>query len=148
MKRNSRKLVLALTTAVVLGAITASAQVYKYYSPGTVWTVTCIRIKPGMDQAYLNYLDSQFKRESDAMVKAGYMKSYKILRTMDDDSSWNMLILREYKNLASIEADTEKADELSRQVAGDDKVQMAGYEDRAKIREVMGTKTARELILK
>jgi hypothetical protein len=59
-----------------------------------------------------------------------------------------LLILREYKNLAAMEADTEKSDALSLQVAGNDNVQMQGYEDRSKIREVLATKTARELMLK
>lgn len=148
MKRFSRKLALAIFAGALMLAITATAQVYKYYSPGSVWTVTTIRIKSGMDQAYLAYLDTEFKKESDAQVKAGYMKSYKILRTLDDDASWNLLILREYKSLAAMEADTEKSDALSQQVVGNDQTQMQGYEDRSKIREVLSTKTARELILK
>ena len=148
MKRFSRKLALAIFAGALVLAITATAQVYKYYSPGTIWTVTTIRVKPGMDQAYLAYLDSDFKKESDAQVKAGYMKSYKILRTMDDDSSWNFLVLREYKSLAALEADAEKSDALALQTSGNDDVQMKGYEDRSKIREVLATKTARELMLK
>ena len=148
MKRFSRKLALAVFAGALVLAITATAQVYKYYSPGTIWTVTTIRVKPGMDQAYLSYLDSDFKRESDAQVKAGYMKSYKILRTMDDDSSWNFLVLREYKSLAALEADAEKSDALALQTSGNDDMQMKGYEDRSKIREVLATKTARELMLK
>ena len=148
MKRFSRKLALAIFAGALMLAITATAQVYKYYSPGSVWTVTTIRIKSGMDQAYLSYLDGEFKKESDAQIKAGYMKSYKILRTVDDDSSWNLLILREYKSLAAMEADTEKADALSQQVVGSDTTQMQGYENRSKIREVLATKTARELMLK
>jgi|ERR1043165_282467 hypothetical protein len=148
MKRFSRKLALAIFAGALVLAITATAQVYKYYSPGTIWTVTTIRVKPGMDQAYLSYLDSDFKRESDAQVKAGYMKSYKILRTMDDDSSWNFLVLREYKSLAALEADAEKSDALALQTSGNDDMQMKGYEDRSKIREVLATKTARELMLK
>ena len=76
------------------------------------------------------------------------MKSYKILRTLDDDASWNLLILREYKSLAAMEADTEKADALALQTSGNDDVQMKGYEDRSKIREVLATKNARELMLK
>ncbi len=148
MKRSSRKLALAIFAAALILAVTATAQVYKYYSPGSVWTVTTIRIKSGMDQAYIGYLDTEFKKESDAQVKAGYMKSYKILRTLDDDSSWNLLILREYKSLAAMEADTEKSDALSQQVVGNDQTQMRGYEDRSKIREVLATKTARELMLK
>lgn len=148
MKRFSRKLALAIFAGALVLAITATAQVYKYYSPGTIWTVTTVRVKPGMDQSYLVYLDTDFKKESDAQVKAGYMKSYKILRTLDDDSSWNFLILREYKSLAAMEADTEKSDALALQTSGNDDVQMKGYEDRSKFREVLATKTARELMLK
>jgi hypothetical protein len=148
LKRISKKMALAVLSGVLGLTVTATAQVYKYYRPGSVWTVTTIRMKPGMDQAYLRYLDTQFKEEQDAQVKAGYMKSYKILRTLDDDASWNLLILREYKSLAAMEADTEKADALSIQIVGSDNVQMAGYEDRSKIREVLATKTARELVLK
>lgn len=74
----------------------------------------------------------------------------KIPRTLDDDeSSWNLLILREYKSLAQMEADEEKSDALSRQALGvDDQKEMQGYEDRSKIREILSTRTARELILK
>src|ERR1044072_4501580 len=148
MKRISGKMLVAVCAAALVLGVTATAQVYKYYSPGTVWTVTTIRMKSGMDQAYLAYLDGQFKKESDAQVKAGYMKSYKILRTLDDDSSWNVLILREYKSLAAMEADAEKSSALAMETSGNDDTQMKGYEDRSKIREVLATKTARELMLK
>ena len=47
----------------------------------------------------MQYLDGQFKKGEDAQVKAGFQKSYKILRTMDDGGAWNMLILREYASL-------------------------------------------------
>ena len=125
------------------------AQVHKYYSNGSVWTVTAVQMKAGMDQAYLEYLDGMFKKASDAQVKGGFMKSYKILRTMDDDANgWNLLILREYVSLASMEANEEKSDALAAQVMGNDQAQMQGYTDRSKIREVMWTRTAREFMLK
>jgi len=148
MKRVNSKLVLALVVTLAALAVTVAAQVHRYYTPGTVWTVTTIRIKSGMDQAYFQYLDGEFKRESEAQVSGGFMKSYKVLRTMDDDQSWNLLILREYKSMASLEADEERSDALSQRVAGNDQTQMQGYEDRSKIREVLGTKMARELVLK
>ena len=140
----------AVAAGVLLLAISAFAQVYRFYSPGSIWTVTTIRIKAGMDPAYLQYLDGQLKKDSDSQIKAGYMKSYKILRTLDDvQSSWNMLILREYKSLAQMEADEEKSDKLSRETMHeDDEKQMKGYEDRSKVREVLATRTTRELILK
>ena len=103
-------LVVALAAAVATPLI---GQVHKYFTPGTVWTVTMIKIAPGMDQMYMQYLDGQFKKTEDAQVKAGFEKSYKILRTMDDGGAWNLLILREYASLAAIEANEEKADALN-----------------------------------
>jgi len=140
----------ALLAGALAAAVTATvvAQVHKYYTPGTVWTVTMIKVASGMDQMYLQYLDGQFKKGEDAQVKAGLQKSYKILRTMDDGGAWNMLILREYASLASLEANEEKSDALAQQTEGTDQAQMQGYQDRSKYREVVGTKYARELILK
>lgn len=142
------KTLLLLGTLATITAAPAAAQVYKYYSPGTVWTVTMVRIAPGMDQMYMEYLDGQFKKSEDAQVKAGYQKSYKILRTLDDGGEWNLLILREYPSLAAMEANVEKSDALLQQTEGGDQVQIQGYQDRSKYREVVGTKYAREVILK
>ena len=66
------------------------------------------------------------QKGEDAQVKAGFQKSYKILRTMDDGGAWNMLILREYANLAALEANVEKADALLQQTEGSDQVPDAG----------------------
>ena len=142
------KTVLLLGTLAATAATPARAQVHKYYTPGTVWTITTIRIAPGMDQMYMQYLDGQFKKSEDAQVKAGFEKSYKILRTLDDGGEWNLLILREFPSLAAMEANEEKADALNQQTIGSDQVQMQGYQDRSKYREVVGTKYAREVILK
>ena len=131
-----------------VGAVPVMGQVHKYFSPGTVWTVTMIQMTSGMDQMYLQYLDSSFKKSEDAQVKAGFQKSYKILRTLDDSGQWNLLILREYASLAAVEANVEKADALSQQSDGTDQAQMQGYQDRSKYRAVVGTRWARELILK
>jgi hypothetical protein len=139
-------LLIAMLTAAVSTPVIG--QVYKYFTPGTVWTITMIRIASGMDQMYLQYLDGQFKKGEEAQVKAGFQKSYKLLRTMDDGGAWNLLILREYASLAAYEANIEKADALLQQTDGTDQVQMQGYQDRAKYREIVGTKFAREVILK
>lgn len=140
--------VLLIGGLVAVVAVPVMGQVYKYYSPGTVWTITMIQMQSGMDQMYLQYLDTSFKKSEDAQVKAGFEKSYKILRTLDDSGTWNLLILREYASLAAVEANAEKADALSQQTEGTDEAQMQGYQDRSKYRTVVGTKYAREVILK
>ena len=149
MKSKHKSIVATLIAVCFVLAASVYGQVHKYYTPGTVWGVTMIRIHPGMDQAYLEYLDTQLKKESDISIKNGFMKSYKILRSQDDDSGWNMLILREYDSYASLEKNEEKADEVLRQATGiDDQKGMQGYIDRSKIRDVQGTKFMRELVLK
>ena len=61
--KNKRKVMLSTFVAVLfLLAISVYGQVHKYYTPGTVWGVTMIRIHSGMDQAYLEYLDTQLKK--------------------------------------------------------------------------------------
>jgi hypothetical protein len=48
-----------------------------------------------------------------------------------------------------MEANEEKADNLSRQTLGEDDLKgMKGYEDRSKVRDILSTRVARELILK
>jgi hypothetical protein len=149
MKNKPKMLLLGFVAVSSLLAVSVYGQVHKYFTPGTVWGVTMIRIHSGMDQAYLEYLDTQLKKESEISIKNGFMKSYKILRSQDDDTGWNMLILREYDSFASLEKNAEKADEVLRQATGlDDLKTMQGYSDRSKIREVVGTKFMRELILK
>lgn len=149
MKKINKLILSSLVSVLLLLAVSVYGQVHKYFTPGSVWGVTMIRIHPGMDQAYLEYLDTQLKKESDISVKNGFMKSYKILRSQGDDGDWNMLILREYDSFASLEKNEEKADEVLRQATGiDDQKDMQGYMDRSKVRDVMGTKFMRELILK
>ena len=144
------KVLLSVFVAVLLLlAVSVYGQVHKYFTPGSVWGVTMIRIHSGMDQAYLEYLDTQLKKESEISMKNGFMKSYKILRSQDDGGDWNMLILREYESFAALEKNEEKADEMLRQSTGiDDQKAMQGYIDRSKVREVVGTKFMRELVLK
>ena len=140
--------VVLIGVIAAMGAVPVIGQVHKFFSPGTVWTVTMIKMASGMDQSYLQYLSGQFKKAEEAQIKAGFEKSYKILRTMDDGGAWNLLILREYTSLASIEANQDKADALSQQTDGNDQAQMQGYQDRSKYREVVGTEYAREVVLK
>ena len=127
--KSAHKLILSsFISVLVLLAVSAYGQVHKYFTPGTVWGVTTIKIHWGMDQAYLEYLDTELKKESDISIKNGFMKSYKILRSQDDDSGWNMLILREYDSFASLEKNAEKADEVLRQATGiDDQKGMSDF---------------------
>lgn len=146
MRRNL-KIFGVLAALLVLG-ITVYAQVTRPYRNGSVWEVAFIRVKPGMNEAYMNYIVGQWKANQEASKKEKIILSYKVLTTEAHSSTdWNMLLMTEYKDLATMEANEGKADALAQKVIGDDQKQMQGYKDRSEIREVMGSRLAREVVL-
>lgn len=147
MKRD-RILIGSLATALLVLSVAVFAQVNRPYRNGSVWNIAFIRMKPGMETAYLNYIASEWKRNQEAMKKEGLIVSYKVLTTEAHGSTdWNILLMTEYKDMATMEANEAKADALAQQVVGNDEKQRQGYRDRLEIREVMADRLAREIIL-
>lgn len=147
MKRNLT-LVLSLFVLILTLSAAASAQVNRPFSNGSVWVVGVIAVKPGMDNAYKNYLASDWKKQQEALKKEGIILSYMVMQTeAHSTTDWNILLLTEYKDLASYEASLAKADNLAQTVIGDDAKQMQGYRDRLLIREVLGNRLARQIVL-
>ncbi|HZI87624.1 MAG TPA: hypothetical protein VFD48_12375 [Pyrinomonadaceae bacterium] len=147
MKRN-RTLVGLLVALVLSLSVVALAQVNRPYSNGTVWSIGFIRMKPGMETAYLNYVAGDWKREQEALKKDGQIVSYKILQTEAHGSNdWNLMLMTEYKDLATYEKNLEKTDALLQTVIGDDEKQRQGYRQRMEIREVLADRLAREIVL-
>jgi hypothetical protein len=147
MKRN-RILVSSLILLILTLSIVVVAQVSRPYRNGTVWSIGLIQMKPGMETAYLNYVAGDWKREQEALKKDGQIISYKVLTTESHGSNdWNIMLMTEYKDLATMEANEAKADQLLQTVIGTDEKQMQGYRDRLQIREVLENRLAREIIL-
>jgi hypothetical protein len=79
---------------------------------------------------------------------AGVTLSYKVITTeAHSPTDWDLMLMVEYKDLASLEANQDKADALLQKMFGGDEKVMQGYKDRSEIREVIGTRVAREMIL-
>ena len=141
-------LVGSLLLALLVVGVSVYAQVNRPYHNGGIWDIAFIRIKPGMDAAYMNYLASSWKAEQEAQKKDGNILSYKVLSVEGHTpGEFNLMLMTEYKNLATMEANEDRADAVTQRVIGNDEKQMQGYKDRLEIREVMGNRLARELIL-
>ncbi len=146
--KGRRILIGSLAVSILLLCVSVFAQVARPYHNGSVWTISLIRVKPGMNEAYMNYLTGQWKANQEAAKKDNLILSYKVLTTEAHGSDdWNMLLLTEYKDLATMEANEPKEDALAQRVIGDDQRQMQGYKERSEIREVLGTRLAREMVL-
>ena len=147
MKRN-RKLVGLIIALVLTSSVVAFAQVSRPYRNGSVWNVSFIRMKPGMESAYLNYIATDWKKEQEELKKAGLIVSYKVLTSEPHNpGDFNIMLMTEYKDLATMEANENKEDALNQQVVGNDEKQREGYRKRLEIREVMGGRLAREIVL-
>ncbi len=148
MKNKTRILVSSLIVLILTLSIVVVAQVNRPFRNGTVWSIGFIQMKPGMDTAYLNYVATDWKREQEALKKDGQIISYKVLTTESHGSDdWNIMLMTEYKNMATMEANEVKADNLAQTVSGNDEKQMQGYRDRLQIREVLENRLAREIVL-
>ncbi len=147
MKSNRKFLGLLVALVLALSVVTF-AQVNRPYRNGSVWSIGFIRMKPGMDTAYLNYVAGDWKREQEALKKDGQVISYKVLQTEAHGSTdWNLMLLTEYKDLATYEQSLDKTDALLQTVIGNDEKQRQGYRDRLEIREVLADRLAREIVL-
>ena len=141
------KLVILFGISLVL-CESASAQAKRPYRNGTVWDVEFIQMKPGMEPAYLAYVADEWKREREVMKKDGQILSYKVLQTENHGTDdFNLMLMTEYKDLATMEASQDKEDEVYQQVTGDAEKQRDGYRKRMEIREIMGSRLAREIVL-
>jgi hypothetical protein len=146
--KTKRTTFVSLAAILSIIGVSVLAQVNRPYHNGSVWNIGFIRIKPGMDTAYMNYLAGQWKATQEASKKEGIILSYKVLAVEGHTpGDWNLMLLTEYKDLATMEANEDKADALAQKVIGNDEKQMQGYKDRSEIREVMGARLAREIIL-
>jgi hypothetical protein len=146
--KTKRIVIASFVVLLLVAGVSVWAQVNRPYHNGAVWNISFIRIKPGMDSAYLNYLAGQWKAEQEAQKKDGNILSYKVLSVEGHTSGeFNLMLMTEYKSLASMEANEDKADAVAQRVVGNDEKQMQGYKERLEIREVMGDRLAREIIL-
>jgi hypothetical protein len=147
MKQN-RIFVSFLVALVLTLSVVVFAQVNRPYRNGTVWSIGYIRMKPGMETAYLNYISGDWRREQETLKKDGQIISYKILQTEAHGATdFNLMLLTEYKDLATYEKSLDKTDALLQTVIGNDDKQRQGYRERLEIREVLAERIAREIVL-
>ena len=138
----------ALAVCLVMLGLSLYAQVTRPYHPGTVWLLQFIRVKPGMNSAYKEWLATDWKKQNEAFKSHGLIMDYKILETESHNpNDFNMILMTETKDLATLESNNQKFDAVAQQVSGSDEQQRQGYKSREAMREPLGTRLAREVVL-
>jgi hypothetical protein len=108
-----------------------------------------IKTKPGMGDDYLKQLSQGLKPIYDEEKKQRLILDYKIL--MGDAASphdYDILIMVQYPNMASLDGLRDKTDPIMTKVMGGEDQRRSTMVKRMDIREILGTKTMREITLK
>ena len=143
-----RRIASALAAGCLLLLTLPSLAQSKPYHDGSVWQMQCIHVKAGMEDRYARYLAGDWKKEQDAMQKAGYVLSYKAISTeAHNPTDCTVILMTEYKDLTTMEANADKAEQLGQQLFGGTPKIEAGYMDRASYRDIIGSRLAREIVL-
>jgi len=119
------------------------------YIEGPVWTMTMVRTKAGLDDDYLRQISGTVKPVYDEEKKQKIILDYKILQgDATGPNDYNIVIMVEYPNMAALDGLREKMDPLIEKVMGNEDQRRATAVKRLDIREILGTKTMREITLK
>jgi hypothetical protein len=119
------------------------------YTEGPVWTLTMVKTKAGLDDDYLRQISQSVKPVYEEEKKQKIILDYKIL---DGDAmgpqDCNIIIMVQYANMAALDGLRDKMDPIVEKVMGSEEQRRTTAVKRLDIREILGTKTMREITLK
>lgn len=158
---NTARLIKSLFTAgILIMCLTTSAQIPvnkdkdgflegRNYKGGGVWVLLFVRVHPGQDTLYFNYLADVWKQQQEALKKEGIILSYKVLHAnAGHKEDYNVVLMTEYKDRTTMDERSAEADTIVRGITGSDEKMALAFQDREKIRKIFGGKIAREIILR
>ncbi len=102
-----------------------------------------------MDVEYINSLKTTWKAVQDEGIKQGLILSYKIFEgNASNPEDWQIMLMVEYKNLASMDGNEDKWEAISKKVVGSEEDQKKLREIRVNMRTMYGTKLLRDVVYK
>lgn len=137
--------IMLLAVVLLIGTRTFAQD--RVYKDGSVWTVSLIKTTYGMNDEYLTNLKSTWKALHDEALKQGLILSYKILAgDVANPQDWDIMLLVEYKNLASMEGTDDKWAAIYKKVIGDAAATKQLMDTRVSMRTIFGEKLMREVV--
>jgi hypothetical protein len=121
----------------------------KAYTEGSVWTVSMIRVKPGMFDVYMRDVLPLRKKMNEEAKRQGLLLSSHVLSgNAFGKDDWDVMFLDEYKNWAAFDGLSAKYDAIMLKVLGNEDKQVQVMTKRSEVREIMGDKVMQELLIK
>ena len=146
--KNSVRMVLATLVVATVASVVARAEDVPY-TEGSVYDITFIRTKPGGEDAYMKFLATTWKSLQEQAKSDGLIVSYKVIGgAAANKDDWNIALVVEFKNMAALDGLEAKARALIEKMAGSSTKANEAAMKRDEIREIIGSKLCREVILK
>jgi len=119
------------------------------YVEGSIWVLTFIKTKPGSAEDYFKSISASLKPVYEEEKKHKMILDYKILSAdATDDRDFNVIIMVEYPNMAALEGSRERVEPILDKIIGSGDARRAMATKRLDIREILASKTMREIWLK
>jgi hypothetical protein len=139
--------IMLLVIAMTMGMRSFSQD--RLYKEGSVWNVQFVKTNAGMGVDYINSLKTTWKATQDEALKQGLILSYKILDGQAaNPQDFDIILLTEFKNMASMDNMDDKWDAISKKVVGDQAAMKTLRESRVNMRTINGGKLMREIVYK
>ena len=145
-----RYIAMLAATALSMGATSPLlADDSKSYTEGPVSEVTSIRVKPGMFDAYMKWLDTTGKQLREDEKKAGIILDYAVYSvTPRSPQDPNVYLTITYKNMAALDGLEDRVEPFMKKIWASRDASAKAAADRESLREIIGTELIRKLELK
>ena len=140
---------LLLAAAALAFSALASADDTRAYKEGPVTQITYVKVKPGQFDNYMKWLDTNYKPLNEALMKAKVVVGYKVYeQDARDPHDADLILAVTYANMAALDNLDERTDPIVEKFQGSRDKQNQGFVERGSMREILGGKLVRELILR
>jgi hypothetical protein len=116
---------------------------------GSTWVLTFIKTKATSTDEYLRSIASSLKPFYEEQKKQQLILDYKILTgEASADRDFNVILMVEYPNMAALDSAREKSEAMIDKIIGPTEKRREAAIKRSDTREILASKTMREIRLK
>jgi len=143
------KFVALCTTVVLMLFAQAGFAQDKPFKEGSIWSVTFVKVKPGMFDTYIRDLSGNRRPLMEQAKKEGLILQEKMLAGESAGrEDFDLILMVEYKNWAAFDGLSDKFRALAQKIVGSEDKQTQMMIKRTDVREIVGTKNMQEISYK
>lgn len=133
-----------------LCAYGSQAVAQEHFTPGPVWRVTLIDIKPGKFDEFMMDLRRNFKPINEEYKKQGIIMNYivRLKSTTDEPGDWDVALAVQYKSFATLDDLGAKTDPITLKHYGSREARQAAAAKRTELGTTVASHLMREVTLK